>query len=236
MNNFTDIHHHLLYGVDDGPRDQAGMIRMLRRANEEGITRIIATPHVSPGVDPCPMDEYAALVQEANRICGEMDLPIHVDLGAELLYTQNLVRFVADGSVPTLAGTDRVLVEFSPDVKYETILTTVEQLLGTGFFPVLAHMERYDCLASSFRKTAHLHEHYDVFYQVNSRSITEGGFFQRRYIRRMLKERMIDAIASDAHNTRTRPARMRLAWETICQECDPAYAGQLTSGALLLDH
>lgn len=237
MNNrFTDIHHHLLYGVDDGPRDQAGMIRMLRRAADEGIGRIIATPHVSPGVEPCPTEKYLALVREANRLCAELNLPLQVDLGAELLYTQHLVRFVAEGNVPTLAGTDRVLVEFSPDVKYETLLSTVEQLLGIGFLPILAHMERYDCLSTSYKKTEYLHRHYDVYFQVNTRSILEGGFFQRRYVRKMLKERLIDAIATDAHNTHSRPARMQQAFQTISQEYGADYAQLLTGGGLLLDH
>lgn len=234
MNNtFTDIHHHLLYGVDDGPRDEAGMIRMLRRAAQEGIRRIIATPHVSPGVEPCPVEEYQRLIGEANRLSRELDLDLQVDLGAELLYTPQLVRFVAEERVPTLAGSDRVLVEFSPDVKYETIVTTVEQLLGVGYFPVLAHMERYTCLSSSFRRTQALHDHYDVCFQVNTRSIVEGGFFQRRYVKRMLENKLIDAIATDAHNTRTRPAQMLQAYQLIAQEHGEEYARLLVSGDLL---
>lgn len=233
--NFTDIHHHLLYGVDDGPKAQKDMALLLRRAAQEGITRIIATPHVTPGVVPCPTEKYMLLVQEANQLCRQLNLDLTVDLGAELLYTPQIVRFIAEGRVPTLAGSDRVLVEFSPDVRYETLLATVEQILGIGCLPVLAHMERYRCLTSNFRRTRRLHERYDVFFQVNTRSIVEGGFFQRRFVKRMLREGMIDAIATDAHNTTSRPPRMKSAWQLICRECGPEYANRLTSGALLLD-
>ena len=232
---FTDIHHHLLYGVDDGPKTQKDMVRMLRRAAEDGIGRIIATPHVTPGVVPCPMDQYRALVDEANRLAAEMNLELTVDLGAELLYTPQIARFIAEERVPTLAGTDRVLVEFSPDVRYETLQATVEQILGIGCLPVLAHMERYRCLSSSFSRTRRLHQRYDVFFQVNARSVLEGGFFQRRFVRRLLREQLVDCIATDAHNTSSRPVRMKEAWRSLCRECGPEYAHRLTSGALLLD-
>ena len=48
---FTDIHHHLLYGLDDGPKSKNGMYRMLCKAAEEGITEIVATPAGSGGGD-----------------------------------------------------------------------------------------------------------------------------------------------------------------------------------------
>lgn len=232
---FTDIHHHLLYNVDDGPKTQKDMAQMLRRAAAEGVGRIIATPHVTPGVVPCPVDQYRALVQEANQLCQEMNLDLRVELGAELLYTPQIARFIAEGRVPTLAGSDRVLVEFSPDVRYETLLATVEQILGIGYLPVLAHMERYRCLSSSFRRTRRLHQRYDVFFQVNSRSVLEKGFFKGRFVHRLLREGLVDAIASDAHNTSSRPVRMKAAWQAICKQCGPEYAHRLTSGALLLD-
>lgn len=233
--SFTDIHHHLLFGVDDGPENIKQSAQMLRRAAAQGIGRIIATPHVTPGVAHCPVEEYQAKVGQLNRLCAQLQLDIHIDLGAELLYTQQTPRFLAEERVPTLAGTDRVLVEFSPDVSFETLQRAVEQILGVGYLPVLAHMERYQCLASNLRRTRRLKEEYDVFYQVNAHSVLEGGFFKRRFVRHLLNERLADAVATDAHNVTSRPAQMKAAWQVLCRDHGEGYANYLTGGKLLLD-
>lgn len=52
MNGFVDIHHHLIYGLDDGPAAFQQMTGMLHAAHEDGIAAIIATPHAAPGVRP----------------------------------------------------------------------------------------------------------------------------------------------------------------------------------------
>ena len=44
-----DIHHHLVYGVDDGPKTWEDTEAMLCAAEKQGIETIIATPHVFPG-------------------------------------------------------------------------------------------------------------------------------------------------------------------------------------------
>ncbi|MDY5059970.1 MAG: CpsB/CapC family capsule biosynthesis tyrosine phosphatase, partial [Staphylococcus simulans] len=40
-----DIHNHIIYNVDDGPKNEDEMISLLKQASEEGINEIVATPH-----------------------------------------------------------------------------------------------------------------------------------------------------------------------------------------------
>ena len=40
-----DIHSHILFGVDDGPKELQHTLEMLQKALDEGITAIIATSH-----------------------------------------------------------------------------------------------------------------------------------------------------------------------------------------------
>ena len=64
---FVDIHHHLIYGLDDGAQTWEQTQQMLTQARENGIRRIIATPHAEPGMRPFPMRADRAVQGIAER-------------------------------------------------------------------------------------------------------------------------------------------------------------------------
>ena len=143
-------------------------------------------------------------------------------------------RLLGEGKIPTLAGTERVLVEFSPDIPYRKLLDALEDLLHSGFLPVIAHVERYRCLAVFPHRAEKIKQEMDVFFQMNCRSVlVRGDFFQNRFVRRMLKKQLIDALATDAHNLTTRKAQMKAAWRAVKHRYGMSYATRLTNGSLL---
>ena len=70
-------------------------------------------------------------------------MELRILLGAEILYTDMTCRLLAEGRVPTLAGTEYVLVEFMPGVRYDALYKALEGILRAGYLPVVAHVERY---------------------------------------------------------------------------------------------
>ena len=56
MSGFTDYHAHFVYGVDDGARTREEMVAMLDAAAADGVTRLFATSHSTPGMEPFPRD------------------------------------------------------------------------------------------------------------------------------------------------------------------------------------
>ena len=44
-NKMIDIHNHILFNVDDGPKNLENMLMMLKQAKEQNINGIVATPH-----------------------------------------------------------------------------------------------------------------------------------------------------------------------------------------------
>jgi len=228
MNAFIDIHHHVLYGLDDGPPKRADMERMLDAAWREGVRVIIATPHVSPGLAPFSPETIERRAAEAQAYCRAVGYDMRVLPGAEMLYTYQADRYLAQGRIPTLGGSDKLLMEFSLDIRYEALETAVQNVLRSGLVPVLAHIERYPCLMRS-GAAEQLKEDNDVFYQVNADTVLTGaGFRVNRMLKRLLAQELIDFVASDAHDTQRRPCRMSEAYERLVATVGRPYADHLT--------
>lgn len=231
---FVDIHHHLAYGVDDGPSNRKAMYRMLERAAKEGICTTIATSHATPGVQRFDLKAYRSALKDARAYCRSRGLDLTILEGCEILYTNQAVRMLQEGAIPTLAGTDFVLVEFSPDVKYARLREALQRLASGGYRPVVAHVERYDCITAWPWRVAKLKEEMEVFFQINCSSVTEKkGLRVRFFVKWMLKNRMVDALGTDAHNTSFRPANMKKAWRTVRDLCGKKTARALTTAAFM---
>lgn len=204
----VDIHHHLLYGVDDGPRTANDMVQLLARARAQGVSHIIATPHAFPGEKEFPMERCYRHLALAQEICRSNGVDIHIHLGAEIFYSEAALHVLNDGRIPTLAGSNYVLVEFSPDVKFDELCHAARKLGSVGYQPVFAHVERYRCL----RKLKHLeqlHEEYQVLCQINAQTVLrKRGFFEERWMRGAIESGLIDVAASDAHNVDGRSCRL----------------------------
>ena len=231
---FKDIHHHLLYGLDDGPKNRAGMYRMLHKAAAEGITEIVVTPHVTPGVHLFDRKQYEKAFDLAEAYCEESGLDIKLHKGAEILYTDQTCRLLVEGKIPTMADTDCVLVEFSPDIRFDKLQEALRRLSSNGYRPIIAHIERYRCLTVWPSRAEGLKKEMDLFFQVNCSTVIEqSGFWERRFLKRMMKQRLIDAVATDAHGTKSRAAKMKKAYRVLQRQYGEEYAQLLLSGWIL---
>lgn len=227
MSGFTDVHAHFVYGLDDGAKTRKDMEDMLDAAHADGISSIFATPHVTPGVEPFDYAAYAERLEEAQAYCRQCGYALNVFSGAEILYTPMLAPFAEQRRLPTLAGSEFALVEFVPDISFEELTDAVDLLTHTGYTPVLAHIERYDCMARS--NAYRLKEKFDVQYQINCGAIVVGrGFLLERRIQKWLKDEIIDFVATDTHNCHSRPSRMRAAYGMLARQYGEAYARRLT--------
>lgn len=231
---FTDIHTHILFGIDDGPKDEAAMLKMLRNAAEDGVRRIVATPHIRPGVLPFRDRSYTHALDRARALCQREGLDIEILPGAEMLYTSMTPFYLRAAQVPTLAGTRLLLTEFKYDISYRRLNAAIENIILEGYKPVLAHTERVACLRRHPRRCRKLKDDYGVYIQINCEAIlATRGFSLRRFVRYVLKHRLADAVASDAHNTTTRATQMRRAHARLLELCPKRYADRLTDPVFL---
>lgn len=234
MKPFTDIHVHLLYGMDDGARTREEMRELLRAEGENNVERVVVTPHMTPGVYPFDWEKYEERLKEAQEIGSQMTPPVTVYGGAEILYSTQTCAMLRNGRVPVMAGTGIVLVEFSPTIKYRDLYRAVSDLAETGFLPMLAHVERYRCLVQRPRCAVRMKREQPVLYQVNAGTfLQKQGLRQKWFMRVLAGKRLMDAVGTDAHNGSTRPVCIMDAYPAIRRLCGSRYAQVLTDGSIL---
>lgn len=205
MNGITDIHSHIIFQVDDGSDSLETSLEILRREYQQGVTRIILTPHYHIG--ECTPEQkvikehFKQLAEHAKKILPEMKLY----LGNEIMACHDMSDLLEQGAVNTLAGTRYVLVEFYPSVQYSLMEQLLKNLLNNGYIPVIAHCERYKCLRSvlkviNAKYIGHLIE-MGAYMQVNTASVFGHD---SKFASKLIDNDFLHFVASDVHNLGTR--------------------------------
>ncbi len=224
---FADLHHHVLWGMDDGPQTPEQMQAQLSMACQNDIALIAATCHASPLTQPFDMKLYQARLAEANACCRQAGWPVQVVQGCEIQFSSRVPDLLTDGALPTLGNSRYVLLEFVPDISSKEMASAVNRLYQAGFWPIIAHAERCRCLLYSPKRAMELREDMNLVYQINCSTLLQPhGFFERRFIRSLVEAHAIDLIATDAHNLTTRAVNMRQAFQYLHQQ-DPELAEKL---------
>lgn len=230
MKAFLDLHHHILWGMDDGPDSMEESRRMLHIASKEGIGTIAATPHIYPGYRPFDWKMYRQRLNALRAICARDNLPIRLIEGAEIHFTSSALNMLQEKRLPTMDGTPYVLIEFGDRASFDQIESAVYSLFRNGYLPIIAHPERCRSLVLSPKRAIRLREEFDLSYQLDCINILRPiGILQKMFIHRMLSARAIDIIATDAHDSALRTPKMRAAWEYVRNRYGRKYADSLVT-------
>lgn len=215
---FIDIHCHVIWGVDDGGNSREETFQMLREAAEDGIHKIIATPHMTPGVYEFPEDVFQAHMAVAQDFIARENLGIELTRGAEILYTDLTARLLREGKTPTLEESSHPLIEFSPTDSWDHIKNALQKVSGAGFSPIIAHMERYPAI-KSVDQVRMLKENLRSLVQINARTLTrKQPLLRRKYFDRLFQENLVDFVATDTHSMPGRGTCMTEGMEALKQK------------------
>jgi protein-tyrosine phosphatase len=221
VTGFIDIHHHIIYGVDDGPQTPEESRQMLALAYADGTRHIIATPHFDP-TGYCPeINLLQERLAELKAVCADEYPDLQLHLGAEVLFGEGIRRRLRAGIIPTLAGSNYVLLEFAPGVSKDALERAVRHLANGGYAAVLAHSERYPAITGDLQFTKYLQEKYGVLIQVNADTfVSRQRFHVRRFLKKAMHQGIIDLVASDAHSTKNRRTMMKNAYVSLAEKYD----------------
>ena len=140
-----DLHTHILPGVDDGAPDLETSVLMAAVAAESGVTHLVATPHSN---QRGAFENYAsqALQVRFDCLCAavrEAGIPLELSLGMEIFGTGDVPQLLREGRLLTINGGRYLLIEFGFHEDPLRIERLLDQLLAAGYWPVVAHAERY---------------------------------------------------------------------------------------------
>lgn len=186
-------------GVDDGAPDLDTAIRMLRQEAEQGVGKIILTPHQKPGHRCITAEGIEKRLRLLRKEVKRLDIPVRLYPGAELFYCRGMRELLEAGKVCTLAGSRYVLVEFAPAEDWRYIRNAVYDLLNGGYWPILAHVERYSQVAGAPDRARELIE-MGAYIQMNAQSITGAESVRtRRNCKALLQCGLVHFVGTDAH-------------------------------------
>ena len=137
-----DIHSHILPKVDDGAGDMEEAITMARIYIDNGIKKVIATPHYIDGYANSLKEENILVLEKLKEALNKEGLELEVYLGNEIYITMDIIDLLEEGKVSTLNNSRYVLIEFPMlDIPMYSE-SIIYELLLKGYVPIIAHPER----------------------------------------------------------------------------------------------
>ena len=167
-----DLHCHILPGVDDGPAKSAETLEMCRMAAKDGVSQIVATPHIRPGEDYLDMEAVGRLCEGLNQLLAKQDMSLNVLPGGEVALAPDLVARAREGSLHTLGGGGRYFcLELAEAQVGRGLEDMIFELKLLGLTPIITHPERTGAHAPDFDWIARLVE-LGCFSQITAMSLT----------------------------------------------------------------
>lgn len=223
----VDIHHHLLPGLDDGSKDFETSIAMAKMAAADGITHIVATPHANSRYvfDPATNAQHIERLQQALQAEG---VTIHIGTGCDFhLSYENLQTAYKDPKRFAINGTRYLLVELPDHVIPRQLDDSFYELRVTGMEPILTHPERNPSLQKDGTRMENWLRQGMLVQVTTSSVLGQMGSVAERMAHRMLANRWVHFLATDAHNLKSRPPQMRAAYEVVAKKYGQAYAQRI---------
>lgn len=197
----TDIHNHLLYGIDDGSKSIEESISILKKMYDFGYRNIIFTPHyIKDSRYNSPAKNNFEILKTIKRKLKELDINLNLYLGNEIFMDDDIFELLKEGEIYSLNGTSYLLIELPMSGEYPNYIEVFKDLIDKGCHVVLAHPERYLSFQKDYSKVDELQE-IGVFFQSNIDSLVgKYGPLADKMLRWLLKEKKISFLATDIHH------------------------------------
>lgn len=202
----TDMHSHLLPGLDDGAETVEHSLDLLRALRDLGYRKLVMTPHIMGDFyknTPEGIRAALKLLREAAAAAGLHDVAL--ECAAEYYLDEFLGQKLADGTEMLTFGGDKRYLLFETSYMNEplNLFDIIFEMKAQGYQPVLAHPERYTYLYGRFADIEKMRRDYGVLLQVNLNSLT--GYYSpaaKKVAEQLIDGKLVDFVGTDTHHLR----------------------------------
>jgi protein-tyrosine phosphatase len=227
-----DLHCHILPNIDDGAKSIDEAIGLVALAAEQGVSRMVATPHIHLGI-------YDNNVQSINAAYGVLcdalaltNIDIQVRAAAEVRISPEIMLFIEQQQLPFLGRyqqKDVLLLELPSSHIPPGTDKLISWLLAKNVLPMIAHPERNRELQSHPERITPFVRAGCLFQLTAASLIGDMGPSPQQLSEYLLKKKLYSIVASDCHSLNRRPPKLALAYDAIRQLVDEDYAYSMTT-------
>lgn len=195
----SDVHSHLIPGIDDGSKSMVDSIAMIRRFKELGFSKITTTPHVMSDFYKNTPETILGGLKEVRKELEANHIKVEMFAAAEYYLDESLEAKIQNKEMLTI-GDNYVLFELPFMSEPPNLASAIFELQTNGYKPILAHPERYGFWYNDFNKYHELKDK-GVHLQLNMLSLI--GHYSpetKKIAERMVDENLITFLGTDCHN------------------------------------
>jgi len=195
----TDLHSHLIPGIDDGSKSLEESLAMLKKFAELGYKKVITTPHIMSDFYKNTPEIILGELEKVKQGIQEADFTIEIEAAAEYYLDFHLEELIEEKNILTF-GKNHVLFELSFSNEPPRVKEVIFQFQTQGYSPIMAHVERYPFYFNQFQ-TIEDFKNRGCLIQLNINSLSgQYGPAVKKMAEQMIDKNLIDVIGSDCHH------------------------------------
>lgn len=198
----TDLHSHLLPGIDDGVQSIEESLDVIRGFVNLGYKKLVTTPHVMHDFYKNDATIILSKLEEVRNAVAKESLTIELEAAAEYYLDEYFLTLISSNKKLLTFGDNYVLFELSFMTKPLTIKEAVFSMQTNGYKPVLAHAERYLYYHDNIEHLEELSNN-GVLLQLNLLSLSKYySKAVKKMATKLLDLGLVSFIGSDCHNSK----------------------------------
>ena len=224
LKNSIDYHSHLLPGVDDGVQTMEETLEILNNFEQQGVSGLWLTPHIMEDIP----NNTEALKLRFKELCAAYKGSIRLHLAAEYMLDSLFnERLQSNDILPIGEIGNHVLIETSYFASPIQLYETLGRIKSKGYYPLLAHPERYQYMdESEYKKLCAM----GVKFQLNWASLAgRYGKPEQKKAEWLAKKDMYSVVGSDTHRLSMRHWEMKVdssVLKRLSKSCANIKAGE----------